>query len=84
MACDPSGPVEFVFTPKHASWLNVVEVLFSKMARSVLRHMRVGSKSELVRRIEAYWEQINQDPVPFRWKYGIEELEQDTTPAIST
>ena len=77
------GRFEFVFTPKHASWLNVVEVLFSKMARSVLRHMRVGSKTELVQRIEAYWEQINQDPVPFRWKYGIEELEQDTTPAIS-
>lgn len=78
------GRFEFVFTPKHASWLNVVEVLFSKMTRSVLRHMRVGSKEELARRIETYWEQINRDPVPFRWKYGVEELEQDTTPLVKT
>ena len=76
------GRFEFVFTPTHASWLNVVEVLFSKMSRSVLRHMRVGSKEELVRRIEAYWEQINRDPIPFRWKYGFEELEHDTTPMV--
>lgn len=76
------GRFEFVFTPKHASWLNIVEVLFSKMARSVLRHMRVGSKEEMVQRIEAYWAQINKDPVPFRWKYGFEELEQDTTPSV--
>jgi transposase len=35
-----------VFTPKHGSWLNLVEGFFSKMARSVLRHIRVGSKAE--------------------------------------
>ena len=37
---------EFVFTPKHGSWLNIIEVFFSKMTRTVLRHIRVQSKSE--------------------------------------
>ncbi len=44
--------------------------------------MRVGSKEDMVRRIEDYWAQINKDPVPFRWKYGFEDLEQDTTPSV--
>jgi transposase len=35
---------EFTFTPHHDSWLNLVEGLFSKLARSVLRHIRVASK----------------------------------------
>ncbi len=59
-----------------------MEVFFSKMARSILRHMRVGSKEELIRRIEAYRWQMNRDPVPFRSKYGFEELERCTTPLI--
>ncbi|HHV24170.1 MAG TPA: hypothetical protein GXX65_06410 [Methanosarcina sp.] len=38
---------EFVFTPKRASWLNIVKCFFSKMARSVLRGIRVDSIDEL-------------------------------------
>jgi transposase len=64
---------EFVFTPKHGSWLNIVESLFSKMARSMLRGIRVASKQELVDRIHLYFAQINADPVIFRWKYGMDE-----------
>jgi transposase len=64
---------EFVFTPKHGSWLNIVESLFSKMARSMLRGIRVASKQELVDRIHLYFAQINADPVIFRWKYGMAE-----------
>ena len=41
------GRFEFVFTPTHASWLNWVEIYFSKMSRSVLRRIRVTSKDEL-------------------------------------
>lgn len=65
---------EFVFTPKHGSWLNIVETMFSKMARSMLRGIRVATKQELVDRIHLYFEQINADPVIFRWKYKMEEL----------
>jgi len=64
---------EFVFTPKHGSWLNIVESLFSKMARSMLRGIRVASKQELIDRIHLYFEQINADPVIFRWKYKMDE-----------
>jgi transposase len=41
----------FVFVPKHGSWLNLVENMFSKMARSMLREIRVQSKQELIQRI---------------------------------
>lgn len=63
---------EFVFTPKHGSWLNVIETFFSKMTRSFLRGIRVASKAELKARIELYLKEINANPIPFRWKYGME------------
>lgn len=63
---------EFVFTPKHGSWLNIIESFFSKMTRSFLRHIRVKSKDELKERIELYLKEVNENPVPFRWKYGLE------------
>ena len=53
LADQPAGRFEFVFTPKHGSWLNLVEGFFSKLARSVLRHIRVESKQELKDRIMA-------------------------------
>jgi transposase len=65
---------EFVFTPKHGSWLNIVETMFSKMARSMLRGIRVASKQELIDRIHLYFTQINADPVIFRWKYKMDEI----------
>ena len=64
---------EFVFTPTHGSWLNIVETMFSKMARSMLRGIRVASKQELIDRIHLYFQQINADPVIFRWKYKMDE-----------
>lgn len=66
---------EFVFTPKHGSWLNLIEVFFSKMTRALLRGIRVGSKAELVRRIESYLKFVNERPVAFRWKYKAEDTE---------
>jgi len=66
---------EFVFTPVHGSWLNLIETLFSKMARSVLRHIRVSGKEELRSRIDAYFEDLNAAPLVLRWKHGIEDLD---------
>jgi transposase len=65
------GRFELVFTPTHASWLNYVETFFSKVARSVLRRIRVASKAELVERIRRYIEMCNAAPVLPRWRYGI-------------
>ncbi len=64
----------FVFTPKHASWLNIIESLFSKMTRSILRGIRVSSKIELVERISQYLDEINEMPVIFKWKYRMDEM----------
>ena len=71
VAAQPEGRFSFVFTPKHGSWLNLVEGFFSKMARSLLRHTRVKSKQELKERILAYLEDLNSDPVTHIWTYKI-------------
>ena len=65
---------EFVFTPKHGSWLNLVESFFSKLARTLLRGIRVGSKPELKSRIELYLDEVNQEPTVFKWKYKLESI----------
>ena len=60
---------EFVFTPKHGSWLNLIETFFAKMTRTFLRGIRVSGKAELKRRILKYLDEINASPVVFRWSY---------------
>ena len=65
---------EFVFTPKHGSWLNVVESFFAKLANTLLRGMRVESKAELRQRIERYIDRLNEDPVVFKWTYKMDEI----------
>jgi transposase len=63
------GRFEFVFTPVNASWLSLVENLFSKMVKSVLRGIRGDSKDELATRMLAYWDLVNETPAPPHWKY---------------
>ncbi len=65
---------QFVFTPKHASWLNIIESFFSKMTRSMLRGIRVSGKNELIERICQYLDDINEMPVIFKWKYRMDEM----------
>ena len=65
------GRFELVFTPTHASWLNYVETFFSKVARSVLRRIRVDSKAELAERIRRYIEICNAAPLLPHWRHGI-------------
>ena len=72
LASQPAGRFEFVFTPKHGSWVNLVEGFFSKLARSVLRHIRVASKQELKDRIMAAMDQFNRDPVVHTWSYKLD------------
>ena len=61
------GRFEYVHTPKHGSWLNLIECAFSKMARTFLRHIRVDSVDELKARILAGIAEFNDAPVVFRW-----------------
>ena len=69
------GRFEFVFTPKHGSWLNMVEGFFSKMPRQMLRGIRVKTKDELVSRIYQYFSEINEEPVVFHWKYNLDDID---------
>ncbi len=65
---------EFTFTPKHGSWLNLIESFFGKMAKSLLRGIRVASANELKARIDLYLKEVNEAPVVYRWKYKPETL----------
>lgn len=69
------GRFEFVFTPKHGSWLNMVEGFFSKMTRQMLRGIRVKSKEELTNRIYRYFSEINEEPIVFHWKYNLDDID---------
>lgn len=69
------GRFEFVFTPKHGSWLNMVESFFSKMTKQMLRGIRVKSRAELEDRIYLYFEEVNSEPVVFHWKYNLDDIE---------
>ena len=73
LATQPAGRFEFTFTPKHGSWLNLIEGFFSKFARSVLRHIRVASKHELKERIMVGIDDINRHPVIHTWSYKLAE-----------
>lgn len=65
---------EFTFTPKHGSWLNLIESFFAKMAKTFLRGLRVDSKEELKMRIKKWFSEINEDPIVFRWRYGLDSI----------
>ena len=68
------GRFVFVFTPKHGSWLNLIEGFFGKMTRQMLRGIRVSSKQELVNRIYQYFDEVNENPVVYHWKYRMDEF----------
>ena len=74
LATRPAGRFEFTFTPKHGSWLNLIEGFFSKFARSVLRHIRVASKRELKERIMAGIADVNRYPVIHTWSHKLAEV----------
>jgi hypothetical protein len=67
-------PLAFTLTPKHGSWLNLIEGFFSKLARSVLRHIRVTTKQELKDRIMAAMAEFNSHPVVHTWSYKLDQV----------
>ena len=69
------GRFEFVFTPRHGSWLNLVEGFFSKMTRQMLRGIRVSSKDEPEERILRYLEEVSAEPVVCRWKWNLSDVD---------
>lgn len=69
------GRFEFVFTPKHGAWLNMIEGFFSKMTRQMLRGIRVKTKDELIERMYKYFDESNEEPVVFHWKYNLDDVD---------
>lgn len=59
----------FVFTPKHASWLNQVEMFFSILARRLLRHGQFSSPHDLAVQMLTFVEHYNLTAKPFVWTY---------------
>jgi transposase len=67
---DSSHRIVFHFTPKHASWLNQIEIWFSILARKLLRRGSFKSTAELKERIEAFIAYFNETIAkPFRWTF---------------
>ena len=65
---DPAHRIRIHFTPKHASWLNQIEIWFSILARKLLRHASFTSKQDLRERIERFIAFFNNTLAkPFRW-----------------
>jgi hypothetical protein len=58
-----------------------VESFFGKLAKTLLRGIRVNSKAELRARIELYLQEVNEEPVVFKWKYKLETLPTESVVA---
>ena len=78
------GRFEFVFTPTHGSWLNLIEGFFSKMTKQMLRGIRVASKEELKQRIYKYFDEINADPIVYHWRWHLEDVDPNEDVKVQT
>ena len=62
--------VRFLYTPKHASWLNQVEIWFSILVRKLLRRASFASIGDLRKRILTFIDYFNKTMAkPFKWTY---------------
>jgi len=66
---------EFIFTPKHGSWLNLIEVFYSKMTRTFLKGIQASSKKEMKERIKQYISETNKVPVIFKWGWKLDDIQ---------
>lgn len=78
------GRFIFVFTPKHGSWLNMIEGFFSKMTKQMLRGIQVKAKEELKERIYKYFDEIKEEPVIFNWKYNLDDIDVSEEVIVDT
>lgn len=67
---DASHRIRFVYTPRHCSWLNQVEIWFSILARRLLKRSSFTSLDDLRKRVVAFIDYFNRVLAkPFRWTY---------------
>lgn len=73
---DPSHRIRFVYTPKHTSWLNQVELWLSILARRLLKRASFASVEEMRQRILAFIDYFNRTMAkPFKWTYAGKPLQ---------
>lgn len=72
---EKQGRFAFTFTPKHGSWLNLVESFFSKLAKQALKNLRVKSLEDLKKRISDWIEETNKEKVTYRWTWKLDDIE---------
>jgi hypothetical protein len=64
--------LEFHYTPKHASWLNMAEIEFSVMVGQCLKH-RIPDQATLAAELAAYTAQRNRDKATARWQFDVQQ-----------
>jgi len=72
---DPAHRIQFVYVPKHTSWLNQIEIWFSILVRRVIKRGNFTSPDDLQAKILAFIEYFNQTAKPFRWTYAGRPLQ---------
>jgi len=66
---DPAHRLRLVYTPKHSSWLNQIELWFSILMRRLLKRASFSSTDDLRQRILAFIDFFNRTAKPFKWTY---------------
>jgi hypothetical protein len=66
---EPAHRIQFVYVPKHTSWLNQVEIWFSILVRRVIKRGNFTSQDDLRAKILAFVAYFNRMAKPFRWTY---------------
>ena len=64
--------------------MNLVEGFFSKLTRQMLKGIRVKTKDKLVQRIYKYFDEVNEEPVIYHWKYKLEEIDPNEEVVVDT
>jgi transposase len=73
---DPTHRIRFCYTPKHASWMNQIEIWFGILVRKVIRRGNFASLADLQHKLETFVEYFNRTMAkPFKWTYQGKPLQ---------
>lgn len=67
---DPAHRIRLVYTPKHSSWMNQIEIWFGIISRKLLKRKSYLSIEELEESIRRFIVQYNLTAHPFKWTYA--------------